>query len=82
MKIFREVKGIPEPEEDGKAAEAGKEGGDEAVRAQMKPAETKESRRRMLGQPERKREQPGSRRQKKKINGGGACGNLFPGLLL
>ena len=42
MKIFREVKGIPEPEEDGKAAEAGKEGGDEAVRAQMKPAEAKE----------------------------------------
>ena len=48
MKIFREVKGIPEPEEDGKAAEAGKEGGDEAVRAQMKPAETKED-----AQPER-----------------------------
>ena len=40
MKIFREVKGIPEPEEAGKeqqAGEAGREGGRAQMRAAEKP---------------------------------------------
>ena len=63
MKIFREVKGIPEPEEGGKASEAGKEAGNEAVRAQMRPAEAKDE-----AQPERPEERTAGEPETKEEN--------------